>query len=82
MTVAVLFEPVRDKGFPQGYFYAHVPSLGLTTHGMRVEGARTAAVDLIRLWFAEKKASGEPLPEPSEFLFSTVEITEDALQSA
>ena len=82
MSIGVLFESVQDKDFPPGYFYAHVPSLGLTTHGMGVEGARAVALDLIRLWLAEKKANGESLPEPAEILFSTLEISEDALQSA
>ncbi len=82
MSIAVLFESVQDKDFPPGYFYAHVPSLGLTTHGLGIEGARAAAMELIRLWLAEKKANGEPFPEPSEFLFSTLDISEDALQSA
>ena len=42
-------------GFAPGYYYAHVPSLGLTTHGLGVEGARQAAADLLRLWIAEKR---------------------------
>ena len=34
MNFAVLFEKVTDEDFPAGYYYAHVPSLGLTTHGL------------------------------------------------
>ena len=59
MTFSVVFERVEDSGFPAGYYYAHVRSLGLTTHGPGVEGARKAAADLLRLWLAEKRASDE-----------------------
>jgi predicted RNase H-like HicB family nuclease len=82
MRFSVVFERVQDAGFPAGYYYAHVPSLGLTTHGPGVEGARQAAADLLRLWLAEKRASGEEVAASSETLFGTLEIPEDALQSA
>jgi len=54
MDVAVVFERVADAGFPPGYYYAHVPTLGLTTHGEGIEGARVAADDLVRLWVEEE----------------------------
>ena len=82
MNIGVLFEKVQDKDFPPGYFYAHVPSLGLTTHGLGIEGARSAALDLLKLWVAEKNASGDRVSPPSEILFSTIELPDDALQSA
>jgi predicted RNase H-like HicB family nuclease len=82
MNFGILFEKITDKDFPSGYFYAHVPSLGLTTHGLGIEGARAAAADLVKLWLAEKKANHEPVPASSEILFSTLDIPEDALQSA
>jgi predicted RNase H-like HicB family nuclease len=82
MRFSVVFERVQDAGFPAGYYYAHVPSLGLTTHGSGIEGARQAAADLLRLWLAEKRASGEEVAASSETLFGTLEITDDALQSA
>jgi predicted RNase H-like HicB family nuclease len=82
MNIGVLFEKVQDKDFPPGYFYAHVPSLGLTTHGLGIEGARSAALDLIKLWVAEKNANGDRVSPPSEILFSTIELPDDALQSA
>lgn len=82
MNFAVLFEKVTDADFPPGYYYAHIPSLGLTTHGLGIEGARQAATDLLRLWIAEKRANGEPIPQTGEPLFSTIELPEDALQSA
>jgi predicted RNase H-like HicB family nuclease len=82
MNFGVLFEKITDKEFPSGYYYAHVPSLGLTTHGLGVEGARQAATDLLRLWIVEKVANGEKIVASTETLFSTLELPDDALQSA
>lgn len=79
MNFGILFEKVADKDFPPGYFYAHIPSLGLTTHGLGLDGARQAALDLARLWIAERKAQGEALPAPSEILFSTLDIKAKSL---
>ena len=45
MNYGILFERVTDEGFPVGHWYAHIPSLGLTTHGFGIEGARAAAQD-------------------------------------
>jgi predicted RNase H-like HicB family nuclease len=59
MNFGVLFEKVTDKGFPPDNYYAHVPSLGLTTHGSGIEGARQAATDLLRLCIAEKYSNGD-----------------------
>ena len=50
----ILFEPVQDVGIPDGCYYAHIPTLGLTTHGLGIEGARQAALELARLWLDEK----------------------------
>lgn len=54
MKFGVVFEKIVEQDFPQGYFYAHIPTLSLTTHGEGIEGARTAAHDLIKLWIEEK----------------------------
>jgi predicted RNase H-like HicB family nuclease len=59
MNFSVVFEKVQDAGFPAGYYYAHIPSLSLPTHGLGIEGARAAAADLLKLWVAEKRANGE-----------------------
>jgi predicted RNase H-like HicB family nuclease len=80
MNFGVLFEKVTDKDFLHGYYCAHVPSLGLTTHGLGIDGARQAAADLVGLWFAEKHANGETIPPTGETFFSTLELPEDALQ--
>lgn len=72
MNFGVLFEKVTDKDFPSGDCFAHVPSLGLTTHGLGIDGTRRAAADLLRLWIAEKRANGEKIPPTGETLFSTL----------
>jgi predicted RNase H-like HicB family nuclease len=82
MTYAIVLEKAPPGELPSGFYYAHVPALGLTTHGKGIAGARTAAEDLVKLWLAEKKAAGETVDAPSEFFFSTVDISEGALQSA
>ena len=82
MNFGVLFEKVTDSGFPAGYYYAHVPSLGLTTHGLGIDGAREAAADLLRMWISEKRANGETVNASGETLFTTIEVPDDALQGA
>jgi len=82
MTYGVVLERVRESSVPGESYYAHIPALGLTTHGHGIEGARAAALDLLTAWLIEKREAGEQIEEPSEILFSTVEIPQDALQSA
>jgi predicted RNase H-like HicB family nuclease len=82
MTYGILFEKISAVDFPAGYYYAHIPSLGLTTHGIGIEGAKAAAKDLIELWLAEQMESQKTLPVPSELWYTTLEIDEHALQSA
>jgi predicted RNase H-like HicB family nuclease len=79
MKLALVFEPVIDNGFPPGYYYAHIPTLGLTTHGEGIAGAQAAAEDLARLWIAEKTANGEKVETPVNCLFGTLEIPDDAV---
>ena len=55
MKYGILLEKISEGEFPDGYFYAHVPTLGLTTHGEGIEGALEAAKDLISLWIEEKR---------------------------
>lgn len=78
MKYTVVFEQLGDPDFPAGYYDAHIPSLDLTTHGSGIEGAREAALDLLKAWIEEKKANGEDLPAEGTTLYSTLEI-EDAL---
>ena len=74
MRYSVLIEPVEESEKLPGFYYAHVPSLGITTHGNGVEGALAAARDLIQLWVNEKQAAGEILPPARESLLATVEV--------
>ena len=82
MTFGIVFQKLDEPGFPEGSFYAHVPALGLTTHGEGLDGARLAACDLIKLWVAEKREQGEPVAEAVDCFYTTVELTEDALQGS
>jgi predicted RNase H-like HicB family nuclease len=74
MRFSLLLEPVEESENMPGFYYAHVPSLGLTTHGNGVEGAVAAARDLIHLWVEEKRESGETLAPARESLLATVEV--------
>ena len=74
MKFGIVFEQVNDSSLPKNYYYAHVPTLGLTTHGLGIEGAKTAALDLIKLWIAEKISNGETVTAPQETLYSVVEV--------
>ena len=74
MRYSVLVESVEESENMPGYFYAHVPSLGLTTHGQGIDGAIDAAKDLIQLWLSEKRASGETPSPVRESVLATVEV--------
>jgi len=74
MRYNVLIEPMEEMENMPGYFYAHVPSLGITTHGQGIEGALAAARDLIHLWVDEKRAAGESPAPARESLLATVEV--------
>jgi predicted RNase H-like HicB family nuclease len=74
MRYSVLVEPVEAEEKMPGCFYAHVPSLGVTTHGRGIEGALEAARDLIHLWVDEKRAAGENPAPARESLLATVEV--------
>jgi len=79
MQYSILIEAVTDPGFPQGYYYAHIPTLDLTTQGFGIEGAKAAARDLIGLWIEEKKAHGEPIAREVDSYFAHIEIEDAAL---
>jgi predicted RNase H-like HicB family nuclease len=77
MRYSVFLEPINEPQF-QGYYYAHIPTLDLTTHGQGIEGALAAAKELIEAWVAEKKAHGEPVPIEAKSLIAQIEVP-DAL---
>ena len=49
MHFSIFLEPIEEPGF-EGWYYAHVPALYLTTQGEGIEGATAAAKDLVELW--------------------------------
>ncbi len=78
MTYTIFYQNINEKNFPEGFYYAHIPALDLTTHGLGIEGAKEAATDLLKLWIDEKRAAGEKINPEDELLISKLEI-EDAL---
>ncbi len=74
MNYSVLIEPVEESENMPGFYYAHVPTLGITTHGAGIEGAIASAKDLIGLWVEELRASGNSPKAPSESILATVEV--------
>lgn len=77
MRYAVLLEPIQEVGF-EGFYYAHIPTLDLTTHGQGVEGALVAARELVEVWISEKRSRGETIPSETATLIGHIEIP-DAL---
>jgi predicted RNase H-like HicB family nuclease len=61
MTYGVVFEKIHEAGFSSDSYYAHIPALGLTTHGEGIEGSRAAALDLLTAWLAAKREAGEQI---------------------
>jgi len=76
---SVLIEPVNDVGF-EGYYYAHIPSLDLTTHGKGIEGALQAAQELVEAWVAEKRAHGEAVPTERRSVIAQIEVADAVLR--
>jgi predicted RNase H-like HicB family nuclease len=80
MRYAVLLEPVAEPGF-EGCYYAHIPALDLTTHGLGVDGALAAARELAEAWVAEKRAHGEPVPIETTALLGHIDLPDAVLTS-
>jgi len=80
MTYTIIYEKISDSSFPEGYYYAYIPSFDLTTHGLGIEGAKKAAQELLKIWIEEKRTNGEKIPEEKESFYSKIEI-QDALFS-
>lgn len=81
MMYSIVYDRMDDSSLPPGYYYAHIPALDLTTHGKGLEGAKAAALDLLKLWIEEKRGNGETLPVEQEAYFSRLEVS-DALFGA
>jgi len=81
MRYSVFLEPVNEPEF-EGYYYAHVPALDLTTHGKGVDGALAAAKELTEAWIAEKRTHGEQVPvESSQSVITHIEIPDALLRA-
>ncbi|OQX79409.1 MAG: hypothetical protein B6D61_03550 [Bacteroidetes bacterium 4484_249] len=78
MKYTILYEKIEENNFPKDYYYAYIPSLGLTTHGLGIEGAKNAMNDLLTLWIEEKRENGEVVKKENESYISSIEL-EDAL---
>jgi predicted RNase H-like HicB family nuclease len=74
MEYSVLIEKITEEGFPEGYYYAHIPTLDITTHGEGIKGAMEAARELATLWIQEKIDNNESIPTESESYFSRLEV--------
>lgn len=53
MEYSIVIERITDGSLSDEYYYAHIPSLDLTTHGKGIEGANEAARDLLQIWIEE-----------------------------
>lgn len=53
MCYSVSLEPIQEPGF-EGWYYAHIPALDLTTHGHGIEGALAAVQELVEAWTEEE----------------------------
>jgi predicted RNase H-like HicB family nuclease len=81
MRYTVILEPTNEVDKP-GWYYAHIPSLDLTTHGLGLEGAMEAARDLVSGWIKELRSRGEEVPIEKEGFVSHIEIPDDAIHAA
>lgn len=78
MRFSVLLESIQEPGF-EGWYYAHIPTLDLTTHGQGVEEALIAARELVEVWIAEKRANNESVPTETMALVGHIEIPDAIL---
>jgi len=81
MRYTVILEPTNEPDNP-GWYYAHIPTLDLTTHGLGLEGAMDAARDLVTGWIAELKRAGKEIPLETQGFVSQIEISDDAIHAA
>ncbi len=80
MRYTVLLEPTNEPENP-GWYYAHIPTLDLTTHGLGPQGALDAARDLVVGWIAELRLAGKEIPIETQSFVSQIEIPDDAIHA-
>ncbi len=76
---SVLMQPINELDF-EGYYYAHIPSLELTTHGLGIEGALKAAQEIVEAWVTEKRAHGETVPAECNPVIARIEVADTLLR--
>jgi predicted RNase H-like HicB family nuclease len=81
MRYTVVLEPTKEPDQP-GWYYAHIPALDLTTHGLGIEGALEAAKDLVSGWIEELKSRGEKITVETQSFVGHIEVSESAIHSA
>ncbi len=81
MRYTVILEPTNETDQP-GWYYAHIPALDLTTHGLGIEGAMAAAHDLVTGWIAELKRNGKEVPIETQGFVSHIDVSDDAIHAA
>ncbi len=81
MRYTVILEPTNETDQP-GWYYAHIPALDLTTHGLGIEGAMAAARDLVTGWIAELKKNGQEVPVETQGFVGHIDISDDAIHAA
>jgi predicted RNase H-like HicB family nuclease len=81
MSYTVFLEPTNEPDQP-GWYYAHIPALDLTSHGLGPEGAMEAARGLVAGWIAELRSSGKEIPVEKQAFVSQIEIPDDAIHAA
>jgi predicted RNase H-like HicB family nuclease len=75
LVMSVLKFNVVYEDAGEGWVYAHVPELPeVHTQGESLERAREMVLDAISLVLEERRARGEPIPEPGWALVESVEI--------
>ena len=79
MQYSVWLDAIDEPGF-EGYYYAHIPALDLTTQGHGTDGAMKAAKDLAELWVAEEHSRREVVPQESGALVARIEIPDAVLR--
>jgi predicted RNase H-like HicB family nuclease len=73
MKYTVILEATREADQP-GWYYAHIPALDLTTHGLGIDGALEAARDLVSGWIQELRNGGQQIPVDTTSFIGQIRI--------
>ncbi len=80
MRYTVILEPSNEPD-QAGWYYAHIPALDLTTHGLGPERAIEAARDLASGWIAELRNAAREIPVETQGFVGQIEIPDDAVHA-